>query len=159
VIPTVYWSYPTAFRFGTGRVAELASEQAGIRRPLLVTDRGVAPMAVTGRALDILAAAGVGRALFAEVNPNPSEKIPRRRARGLQQPAALTASLLRVVVLVMRLVRTLVADLHGGDCLGRGNHRLALRGGVGTPPGETEEQGEHHHRSQAGGRACGPCLQ
>jgi alcohol dehydrogenase len=69
------WSYPTAIRFGAGRIAELAEAcaAAGIRRPLLVTDRGLAPMAITARALDVLDAGGLDRALFAEVDPNPNE--------------------------------------------------------------------------------------
>ena len=68
------WSYPTAIRFGSGRIAELAEacRAAGIAKPLLVTDRGLAPMEITARALDILDAAGLGRAVFSEVDPNPS---------------------------------------------------------------------------------------
>jgi alcohol dehydrogenase len=75
MIPTANWSYPTAIKFGPGRIAELgaACAQAGIARPLLVTDRGLASMAITTRALDILEAAGLGRALFAEVDANPTE--------------------------------------------------------------------------------------
>jgi alcohol dehydrogenase len=69
------WSYPTAIRFGAGRVSELpeACETAGMKRPLLVTDRGLSPLPITGRALDILDAAGLGRAVFAEVDPNPHD--------------------------------------------------------------------------------------
>ena len=69
------WSYPTTIRFGAGRIAELAEacRTAGIARPLLVTDRGLAGLAVTARALDVLEAAGLGRAIFAEVDPNPTE--------------------------------------------------------------------------------------
>jgi alcohol dehydrogenase len=76
MIPKANWSYPTAIRFGAGRIAELgeACVQAGIRRPLLVTDRGLAAMEITGRALEILEGAGLGHALFAEVDPNPNEK-------------------------------------------------------------------------------------
>jgi hypothetical protein len=76
MIPTANWSYPTAIKFGPGRIAELAAAcaQAGIARPLLVTDRGLAAMAITGRALDILDAAGPRPRLFAEVDPNPNEK-------------------------------------------------------------------------------------
>ena len=38
------WNYPTAVRFGPGRIAELpeACRAAGISRPLLVTDPGLA---------------------------------------------------------------------------------------------------------------------
>lgn len=73
---TANWSYPTAIRFGAGRIRELAEAcaAAGIRRPLLVTDRGLAGLPITAAALDILAAAGLGRAVFADVDPNPNEK-------------------------------------------------------------------------------------
>ncbi len=74
--PTATWSYPTAIRFGAGRIAEIAEacRAAGIERPLLVTDRGLAPLPITARALDLLDAAGLGRAMFSEVDPNPNEK-------------------------------------------------------------------------------------
>ncbi len=69
------WSYPTAIRFGAGRIVELpeACRAAGIARPLLVTDRGLAGMEITAQALDLLEAAGLGRAMFSEVDPNPSD--------------------------------------------------------------------------------------
>ncbi len=69
------WSYPTAIRFGAGRIQELgeACAAAGISKPLLVTDRGLAALPVTHTALDVVEAAGLGRALFAEVDPNPTE--------------------------------------------------------------------------------------
>ncbi|MEM6375166.1 MAG: iron-containing alcohol dehydrogenase [Pseudomonadota bacterium] len=72
---TATWSYPTEIRFGAGRIAELceACRAAGMTRPLLVTDRGLSEMAITAQALDILDGAGLGRALFAEVDPNPSD--------------------------------------------------------------------------------------
>ncbi|MEO1276892.1 MAG: iron-containing alcohol dehydrogenase [Pseudomonadota bacterium] len=70
------FSYPTSVRFGAGRIAELgeACGAAGISKPLLVTDRGLAEMPITAKALDVLEAAGLGRALFAEVDPNPDER-------------------------------------------------------------------------------------
>ncbi|UPH70364.1 iron-containing alcohol dehydrogenase [Abyssibius alkaniclasticus] len=70
------WSYPTAVRFGAGRIAELAEAcaQAGMKKPLLVTDRGLAALPVTTKTLDIMDAAGLGRAIFADVDPNPNEK-------------------------------------------------------------------------------------
>ena len=69
------WSYPTAVRFGAGRIAELADAcaQLGIRRPLLVTDRGLASLPITEQALACLATAGLDHALFADVDPNPNE--------------------------------------------------------------------------------------
>lgn len=70
------WSYPTAIKFGAGRIKELAEAcaQAGIARPLLVTDRGLAGLPVTAATLDIMEAAGLGRAMFCEVDPNPNEQ-------------------------------------------------------------------------------------
>jgi alcohol dehydrogenase len=69
------WSYPTNIKFGAGRIAELAQActEAGLKRPLLVTDRGLAPLPITVAALDLLEAAGLGRAMFADVDPNPNE--------------------------------------------------------------------------------------
>ena len=69
------WSYPTAVRFGAGRISELgeACAAAGISRPLLVTDRGLAGLPITDRAREIMAAAGLGDVLFAKVDPNPNE--------------------------------------------------------------------------------------
>lgn len=74
--PTGTWSYPTAIRFGAGRIAELpdACTEAGLTRPLLVTDRGLADLPITAATLDIMQAAGLGRAIFAEVDPNPNER-------------------------------------------------------------------------------------
>ena len=39
----------------------------------MITDRGLAPMPITQNALDILEAAGLGRALFADVDSNPTD--------------------------------------------------------------------------------------
>jgi alcohol dehydrogenase len=74
--PRANWSYPTAIRFGAGRISELAEAcaAAGIKNPLLVTDRGLASLPITINALDLMEAAGLGRAIFAEVDPNPNEK-------------------------------------------------------------------------------------
>jgi alcohol dehydrogenase class IV len=73
---TANWSYPTAIKFGAGRIKELADhcKAVGMKKPLLVTDRGLSTMPITQGALDILAAAGLGRAMFAEVDPNPNDK-------------------------------------------------------------------------------------
>ena len=73
---TANWSDPTAIKFGAGRIAELADhcKAVGMKKPLLITDRGLAPMAITQKALDVLEAAGLGRAIFAEVDPNPNDR-------------------------------------------------------------------------------------
>jgi alcohol dehydrogenase class IV len=74
-VPNRNWSYPTAIKFGVGRIAELADhcKSAGIARPLLVTDRALATLPITAQALDVLAAGGLGRAVFSAVDPNPHE--------------------------------------------------------------------------------------
>jgi alcohol dehydrogenase class IV len=73
---TANWSYPTAVKLGAGRIRELADhcKALGMKRPLLVTDRGLASMAITAQALDILEAGGLGRAIFADVDPNPNDR-------------------------------------------------------------------------------------
>ncbi|SFU06702.1 hypothetical protein SAMN05444141_107300 [Pseudovibrio denitrificans] len=72
---TANWSYPTAIRFGAGRIKELAEAcaAAGIKKPLLVTDKGLANLPVTASTLDVMEEAGLGRAMFSEVDPNPTE--------------------------------------------------------------------------------------
>jgi len=69
------WSYPTAVRFGAGRIKELGEICAatGMKKPLLVTDKGLAGLEITGNVLALMEAAGLGRAMFAEVDPNPSD--------------------------------------------------------------------------------------
>ncbi|WP_404863170.1 iron-containing alcohol dehydrogenase [Georhizobium sp. MAB10] len=67
------WNYPTAVRFGAGRIAELpdALKASGISKPLLVTDAGLANLPVTQSTLKILEDAGIPCALFSDVKPNP----------------------------------------------------------------------------------------
>jgi len=74
-VPTANWSYPTAIKFGPGRIRELADhcKAVGMKKPLLVTDKALAALPITAQALDILEAAGLGRAVFSEVDPNPNE--------------------------------------------------------------------------------------
>jgi alcohol dehydrogenase class IV len=71
--PTANWSYPTAIRFGPGRIKELAEacKNVGINRPLLVTDAGLAKLPITQMTLDLIKQAGLPVALFADVQPNP----------------------------------------------------------------------------------------
>ena len=70
------WSYPTAIRFGAGRISEIADACfiSGIKNPLLITDRGLAGMEITQKTLDLLDKAGFGRANIADVEINTNEK-------------------------------------------------------------------------------------
>src|SRR5690242_860386 len=72
---TANWNYPTSIRFGVGRIAELADtcRAQGIRRPLLVTDSGLARAPMTLATLDALRSAGLGAAMFSDLKPNPVE--------------------------------------------------------------------------------------
>ena len=88
--PTANWSYPTAVRFGAGRIKELADacRAAGIARPLLVTDAGLAKLPITERTLGLLKEAGLPVAMFSDVQSNPVEanveaghrRLPRRKS-------------------------------------------------------------------------------
>ena len=67
------WNYPTAIRFGAGRIAELpqACAAAGLRRPLIVTDPGLARLEIIAHIRALVGAAGLGDAVFSNVKPNP----------------------------------------------------------------------------------------
>jgi len=67
------WNYPTAVKFGAGRIAELpeALASAGISKPLLVTDAGLAALPVTQQVISGLKAQGIDVGLFSDVKPNP----------------------------------------------------------------------------------------
>ena len=75
-VPNRNWSYPTAIKFGVGRIAELAEHcaAAGVKKPLFVTDKALASLPITADAVAVLKAAGLGAAVFSEVDPNPNEK-------------------------------------------------------------------------------------
>jgi 4-hydroxybutyrate dehydrogenase len=70
------WSYPTAIRFGAGRIAEIAEAcaVAGIAKPMLVTDRGLGNADITKKTLSFLANAGLNPGLYSDVDPNPNER-------------------------------------------------------------------------------------
>ncbi len=74
-VPNRNWSYPTAIKFGVGRIAELAEHcaAAGVKKPLFVTDKALANLPITAEAVAVLKAAGLGTAVFSEVDPNPNE--------------------------------------------------------------------------------------
>jgi alcohol dehydrogenase class IV len=67
------WNYPTEFRFGAGRIAELpaACRRLGMSRPLLVTDAGLAKLPIVAATLELCRAASLPCGLFADVRANP----------------------------------------------------------------------------------------
>lgn len=70
------WSYPTAIRFGAGRIAELPElcKSLHLRHPLLITDPGLAKLPIVKDALAALRDARIEAGLFCDLKPNPIEK-------------------------------------------------------------------------------------
>ena len=70
------WSYPTSIRFGVGRITELpdACKQLWFKRPLLVTDPGLAKLAMIQDAIARNKEAGLPTGLFADIKGNPVSK-------------------------------------------------------------------------------------
>src|SRR5579872_3449337 len=70
------WNYPTSVKFGAGRIRELPDivKAAGIKRPLLVTDPGLAKLPMVTSAVGANEAAGIPTAVFSDIKPNPVEK-------------------------------------------------------------------------------------
>ena len=84
---TANWSYPTSIRFGAGRIAEISEAclAAGITRPLLVTDKGLADNAITRRTLGFLEDAGLAPAIFSDVDPNPTDRNAEEGVRAFRE--------------------------------------------------------------------------
>ena len=70
------WNYPTSIRFGAGRIRELpdACRSLGMRRPLLVTDPGLAALPMVAQAVGTCREAGLPCAVFSDVQANPVEE-------------------------------------------------------------------------------------
>ncbi len=74
-LPNRNINYPTAIKFGAGRIQELAEhcKANGVTRPLFVTDPGLAAMPMVGAIVEDVKRAGLGIAVFSDVRPNPVE--------------------------------------------------------------------------------------
>ncbi len=70
------WNYPTSIHFGAGRIEELAQAAAalGMRRPLLVTDPGIARLPILSTALEAGKSQGMALKVFSDVDANPVGK-------------------------------------------------------------------------------------
>ena len=75
-VPAGNWNYPTSVRFGVGRIAELAEacRALGMKRPLLVTDPGLAKSAMVAGALQANERSALSTGLFFDIKPNPIGK-------------------------------------------------------------------------------------
>ncbi len=74
-LPHRNFNFPTAIKFGAGRIRELAEhcKAANIKRPLFVTDPGLAAMPMVQTIVADLKTAGLVVQIFSDVRPNPVE--------------------------------------------------------------------------------------
>jgi alcohol dehydrogenase class IV len=77
------WNYPTSVKFGVGRIKELPEhcKALGLKRPLLITDPGLAGLPMIKDAIARNEAAGIPTGLFSS----------RTGSRSIR-PASMTAS-------------------------------------------------------------------
>src|SRR3954451_6080835 len=70
------WNYPTSVKFGVGRIKELPDhcKALGLKRPLLITDPGLAGLPMIKEAIERNNAAGIPTGLYSEVQGNPIGK-------------------------------------------------------------------------------------
>lgn len=73
-LPSVNWNYPTPVRVGPGRIKELpdACRELAFRRPLLVTDPGLAALPMVGDAVRACRQSGLECGLFHDIKGNPT---------------------------------------------------------------------------------------
>jgi alcohol dehydrogenase class IV len=69
------WNYPTAVRFGPGRITELpdACKALNLQRPLLVTDPALAKLPMIATAVAACRSAGLACEVFSDLQANPVE--------------------------------------------------------------------------------------
>ena len=74
-IPELFatWSYPTEVRFGIGRIAEIcaACSALNIKRPLVVTDVGLAGSSIIKELMELIEQSSLEVGLFSKVQGNP----------------------------------------------------------------------------------------
>ena len=70
------FAFPTRIVFGAGAIRELGGEakRLGIKRPLLVTDRGIVQCGIANRIIEEGKRSGLSMTLYDGVNPNPVEQ-------------------------------------------------------------------------------------
>ncbi|MEM1382561.1 MAG: iron-containing alcohol dehydrogenase [Pseudomonadota bacterium] len=69
------WTFPVPIAYGPGRLAEIGAlcRAAGMRYPLIATDRGSRDLPFIAALQGHLTGAGLGSGLFAEISPNPRD--------------------------------------------------------------------------------------
>ena len=131
------WNYPTSIRFGAGRIRELpdACKVVGLKRPLLVTDPGLAPLPMVTAAVQACRAAGLGCSVFSDVQANPIE-----------------ANVSAGVVLYKRDGHDGVIAFGGGSALDAGK-AIALMVGQSRPLWDFEDREDWYRRVNVAGIA------
>jgi alcohol dehydrogenase class IV len=73
-LPRGNWNYPTAVRFGWNRITELPDHcrDLGMKRPLVVTDPGLAGLPMVAELVARNEAAGLSTAVFSAIKANPN---------------------------------------------------------------------------------------
>ena len=70
------WNYPTNIRNGIGRISELAAacKELGMQAPLIITDPGLADLAMTQQALSACQQDGLNCGIFSNIKANPTSE-------------------------------------------------------------------------------------
>ena len=69
------WTFPTSIRYGPGRIKELIEicNQKGIKRPMIVTDKGSKDLNFINNILSDLKKNNLDPKIFANISPNPKD--------------------------------------------------------------------------------------
>ncbi|ARP84245.1 alcohol dehydrogenase [Bordetella genomosp. 8] len=136
-LPHVNWNYPTAIKVGPGRIAELPELCAGLgmRRPLIVTDPGIAALPMLERVLAACGDAGLACAVFHDIKGNPTEANVSAGVRAFRGGG-----------------HDGVVAFGGGSALDAGK-AIALMAGQDRPLWDFEDEGDNYRRVRVEGMA------
>lgn len=134
---TANWHYPTAIRFGAGRIKELPAlcAELNITKPLLVTDSGLAKLPILTDLKALLREALPGFGLFDQVRPNPGGQDVEKGVAAYRQGG-----------------HDGVVAIGGGSALDVGK-AIALMAGQTRPLWDFEDEGDNWTRVDVAGVA------
>jgi alcohol dehydrogenase class IV len=68
------WTFPIPIAYGPGRLTEIADfcRDAGMKKPLLVTDRGSRELPFIASIMQTLSDNGLPSGIYADISPKPS---------------------------------------------------------------------------------------
>ncbi|ANN74401.1 iron-containing alcohol dehydrogenase [Bordetella bronchialis] len=136
-LPHVNWNYPTAIKVGPGRIVELPGLCAGLgmRKPLVVTDPGIAALPMLEQAIAICGNAGLDCAVFHEIKGNPTGRNVEAGVRAFREGG-----------------HDGVIAFGGGSALDAGK-AIALMAGQERPLWDFEDVGDNYLRAKVEGMA------